>query len=336
MDTEIQRNNTDTLSSDEEIHIQRKLELLTGGKHARCPAGIIDILSDTELIEIKRWHRWKEALGQIMAYRIYYPNHSVRIHFFDKKPHNFDSIIDTLQLYDINVTSEKCETSKKSSKQTNCSSNDIDFLDIFRKFIDQTCITADYVKCRSSKLMESFRTWVEGNSIVYEINGTEFNYNMNKYFPEFEYKRMKYGMIYTGICPKQYYIHKDEPDYDEMKQKKREYHREYYERNKHKVRKQQKSYYNIKCVYDQELIDRTGLAVDKFIKYKKLGLIRYIFNRDQLVDWTETITRMQSNIKTYEKEKSRKKIDKERQQCNENIPSNDTSIQVSRVRLKII
>ena len=64
-----------------EVNIQRKMEKELGGKHEVCPTGVADIITDTELIEIKNWKQWITALGQIFAYKIYFPNKNLRIHF---------------------------------------------------------------------------------------------------------------------------------------------------------------------------------------------------------------------------------------------------------------
>ena len=48
--------------------------------------GFIDLLTDTEIIEIKTGENWKHALGQILVYSTYYPDHTKRIHLFDIKP----------------------------------------------------------------------------------------------------------------------------------------------------------------------------------------------------------------------------------------------------------
>ncbi len=69
-----------------EEKVQKKLEKKLNGKHQTTPVGIIDILTDTELIEIKAWSNWKSALGQVFAYGHYYPNHMKRIHFFGCPP----------------------------------------------------------------------------------------------------------------------------------------------------------------------------------------------------------------------------------------------------------
>lgn len=69
-----------------EEKVQRKLEKSLGGKHQVTDVGIIDILTDTELIEIKAWPGWKTALGQLFAYGHYYPTHMKRIHLFGEPP----------------------------------------------------------------------------------------------------------------------------------------------------------------------------------------------------------------------------------------------------------
>lgn len=46
------------------------------------PVGKIDILTDEEIIEVKRVSGWKSAVGQILTYGFYYPNHRKRIHLF--------------------------------------------------------------------------------------------------------------------------------------------------------------------------------------------------------------------------------------------------------------
>ncbi len=44
--------------------------------------GRIDILTKTELIEVKRVNGWKSAIGQVKSYGRYYPDHCLRIHLF--------------------------------------------------------------------------------------------------------------------------------------------------------------------------------------------------------------------------------------------------------------
>lgn len=51
-------------------------ELYCGAKkEVRTPAGNIDLLTDHFLYEMKQVEKWKEAIGQLVAYGTYYPNH---------------------------------------------------------------------------------------------------------------------------------------------------------------------------------------------------------------------------------------------------------------------
>ena len=69
-----------------ELAVQRKLEKQTGGKHQAVPDGVIDILSSTELIEIKHWDNFKHGVGQLLHYSQFYPMHMLRLHLFGPKP----------------------------------------------------------------------------------------------------------------------------------------------------------------------------------------------------------------------------------------------------------
>lgn len=46
------------------------------------PYGRIDILTPTEIIEVKRASQWKQAIGQVQIYARAYPHHRLRIHLF--------------------------------------------------------------------------------------------------------------------------------------------------------------------------------------------------------------------------------------------------------------
>lgn len=66
-----------------EARICKILQSQLGGLiEVSTPAGRIDLLTDTEIIEIKRFGDWKAALGQILIYSGFYPEHRKRIHLF--------------------------------------------------------------------------------------------------------------------------------------------------------------------------------------------------------------------------------------------------------------
>ena len=76
--------------------IQKKLQKKLGGKtEVETPVGNIDLLTKSELIEIKSFDNWKHALGQLIAYSTFYPNKEKCMYLFDssnKSVHNIKKI----------------------------------------------------------------------------------------------------------------------------------------------------------------------------------------------------------------------------------------------------
>lgn len=86
---------------------ERLASKLKGSMEVACPSGYIDILTDTELIEVKSWVKWKEGVGQAVTYGHYYPKHQKRIHFFGKiAPKKREVVLFQCALLDILVTEE--------------------------------------------------------------------------------------------------------------------------------------------------------------------------------------------------------------------------------------
>ena len=69
-----------------EFDVQQRLQKLLKCGHAKCPVGVIDILTDEAIIEIKRWTLWKHGMGQLLAYHIFYPDRMMRLHLFGGSP----------------------------------------------------------------------------------------------------------------------------------------------------------------------------------------------------------------------------------------------------------
>ena len=95
-----------------ECHVQEKLEKELGGKHHSCPSGVADVVTESELIEIKTWDNWKNALGQLIAYHVYFPDKNMRAHFFGTFPsiEKRIQIISQMTRNNIAVTWEKENT----------------------------------------------------------------------------------------------------------------------------------------------------------------------------------------------------------------------------------
>ena len=66
----------------ESVIQSRLIEKHGGESEVMCLAGRIDVLTSTELIEVKEVKAWKGAIGQVIIYGCYYPSHSKRIHLF--------------------------------------------------------------------------------------------------------------------------------------------------------------------------------------------------------------------------------------------------------------
>lgn len=53
-----------------------------GEREVRCKFGYIDVLSATEIIEVKSFKDWKNAVGQILIYGSQFPSHRKRVHLY--------------------------------------------------------------------------------------------------------------------------------------------------------------------------------------------------------------------------------------------------------------
>ncbi len=64
--------------------IQKKLRNKYGGEiEVITKAGKIDLLTGKRLIEIKTYKEWKCALGQLIAYSTFYPDHQKCMYLFN-------------------------------------------------------------------------------------------------------------------------------------------------------------------------------------------------------------------------------------------------------------
>jgi hypothetical protein len=90
--------------------VRDRLQAQLGGKvEAYTKYGLIDLLTDTELIEIKVVNRWKDAIGHILAKSEKYPNHQKRLHLFGHQEPVLDNIQEVCDRLEIRVTFEIVE-----------------------------------------------------------------------------------------------------------------------------------------------------------------------------------------------------------------------------------
>lgn len=66
---------------------------LNGCREVKTLAGNIDVLTSSEIIEVKNVSSWKSALGQVLVYGDYYPSHTKRIHLYGETQESFLNMI---------------------------------------------------------------------------------------------------------------------------------------------------------------------------------------------------------------------------------------------------
>lgn len=63
--------------------VERNIQaMFEGEKEVVTPVGRVDVLTNDEIIEIKEYSQWKTAVGQILSYGYFYPNHIKRVVLF--------------------------------------------------------------------------------------------------------------------------------------------------------------------------------------------------------------------------------------------------------------
>jgi hypothetical protein len=90
-----------------EYPIQLRMHAELGGiMEASTPIGPVDLVTSSEVIEIKRIEDWKEALGQVMAKAQCFPDLSMRIHLFGESSKILRKITQHCQFLNVIVTFE--------------------------------------------------------------------------------------------------------------------------------------------------------------------------------------------------------------------------------------
>ena len=96
--------------------VRDRLQSQLGGKvEAYTRWGLIDLLTATELIEVKIVSHWKDAIGHLIAKSRKYPKHQKRLHLFGYEEPCLEHIEDVCQDCNIRVTFEQVERLEKKS-----------------------------------------------------------------------------------------------------------------------------------------------------------------------------------------------------------------------------
>lgn len=75
------------------------------------PSGYIDLLTEAAVIEVKVADKWKDGIGQLQAYQVYYPTHSKRLHLFGNLGNKLADIKYVCSILNIELTVESFEPS---------------------------------------------------------------------------------------------------------------------------------------------------------------------------------------------------------------------------------
>ena len=102
--TELQSELTDLKLQkfEKERDYQYYLEKKYNSSHKKNKFGIVDIETETAIIEIKRWHLYKNAFGQINCYNSDGKKKKI-VYFFGKKPKNVNDIVELFEKNNIEV-----------------------------------------------------------------------------------------------------------------------------------------------------------------------------------------------------------------------------------------
>jgi hypothetical protein len=71
------------------------------------PAGLggrCDILTEIEVVEVKRYSCWRHALGQLLSYGFFFPGRALRIHLFNPPQMPEDDVLVICQKYGVKVS----------------------------------------------------------------------------------------------------------------------------------------------------------------------------------------------------------------------------------------
>lgn len=105
----IEWNKREVLSPEKGVR-DRLHQALGGAIEVTTAFGRIDLLTDTEVIEVKEIKSWKAALGQVLVYGSLFPEHRKRLHLFGQPSEwELSQIRSACGEYDVIVSFEYTE-----------------------------------------------------------------------------------------------------------------------------------------------------------------------------------------------------------------------------------
>jgi hypothetical protein len=100
--------------------VRDRLQTQLGGQtEAPTPWGPVDLLTASEIIEVKALHLWKEAFGHLILKSKFFPNHTKRLHLYAPNDLNLKKVIEECQEFNIKVTFEETPKEKQKPRTKN-------------------------------------------------------------------------------------------------------------------------------------------------------------------------------------------------------------------------
>ena len=85
-----------------EAFYQKVLENVLKGTHKRIPSGVTDVTTLYSHAEIKKWPKWRHAIGQLLSYNATDKKPILQVYLFNQYSKNKKRIaLDVFKAYDI-------------------------------------------------------------------------------------------------------------------------------------------------------------------------------------------------------------------------------------------
>ena len=116
-------------------------------QEVRCEHGVADIITDTEVIEVKVASKYAHALGQVQAYATSFPGRRMRVHLFGTGEELTDALLvratTLLRQHDVLLTYEVIDNSDVSdeSQSVRSSANIVTSLSTHKAQLENTSMT---------------------------------------------------------------------------------------------------------------------------------------------------------------------------------------------------
>ena len=196
------------------------------------------------------------------------------------------------------VKRERMEKEIKRERNRGREDKGEEFVLIFTKFVEDRCYEDEGVRIQSRRLYDKFKEWMREKGINYEIDNRRMSIKIKEELGKYKVKKYSKYNAFEGICLKEDYRVEEIPDYKGYKKDRRKYQEEYYIKNRERLRMKQRENYTTRNAHDKELIKRGNITEEQMFKRKRLGLIKYIMEGEE-VNWEETIKKMNEKVDKY-------------------------------------